>query len=125
MAFPQAHPQRRAPRAQLGDLIAASVQRENGQWTKGKLRTVSTTGGLLQLSNALVQGDFVEVAFQTRAGKVQGLAEMLSPVQQPQDGVLQAFRYVALGDDDHLVLRMTIDSAAERNSLKFNSISRA
>jgi hypothetical protein len=50
---------------------------------------------------------------------------MLSPVQQPQDGVLQAFRYVALGDDDHLVLRMTIDSAAERNSLKFNSISRA
>jgi hypothetical protein len=125
MAFPQAHPQRRAPRAQLGDLIAASVQRENGQWTKGKLRTVSTTGGLLQLSNALVQGDFVEVAFQTRAGKVQGLAEMLSPVQQPQDGVLQAFRYVALGDDDHLVLRMTIDSAAERNSLKFNSIFRA
>jgi hypothetical protein len=125
MAFPQSHPQRRAPRAQLGNLVSASVQRENGQLTKGKLRSVSTTGGLLQLSNPLVQGDFVEVAFHTRAGRVQGLAEMLSPVQQPQDGVLQAFRYVALGDDDHLVLRMTVDSAGDRNSPKLNSISRA
>jgi hypothetical protein len=102
--------------------VAASVQRENGQREKGKLHTVSTTGGLLQLSSALGRGDFVEVAFQTQAGHVQGLAEMLNPVQQPREGVLQPFGFVALGDDDHLALRMTVDSGSARNSLKLNSL---
>jgi hypothetical protein len=123
MAFPQAHPQRRAPRVQLGTLVAASIQREDGQRDKGQLHTVSVTGGLLQLASALGRGDFVEVAFQTQAGRVQGLAEMLIPVQQPQDGVLQPFRFVALGDDDHRALRMTVDSATDRNLLKPGSLS--
>jgi hypothetical protein len=123
MAFPQAHPERRAPRAQLGALVPASVRTENGQRANGKLRTVSTTGGLLQLARALGQGDFVEIAFQTQAGMVQGLAEMLNPRSKLQAGVLQPFRFVALGDDDHRALRMTVDLATDRDSLKLNSLS--
>lgn len=125
VAFPQSHPQRRAPRVQLETLVPASVHRGNGQRTKGNLHTVSTTGGLLQLARALGRGDFVEIAFQTQAGVVQGLAEMLDPRKQPADGVLQAFRFVALADDDHRMLRMTVDSATDRKSLKFDSLPRA
>jgi hypothetical protein len=121
MAFPQAHPQRRAPRIRLGASVSASVQVESGQRTKGKLHTVSVTGGLLELASALSRGDFVEVAFQTQAGKVQGLAEMLNPVEQPQDGFLQPFRFVALGDDDHRALRMAVDFAEDRTALKLDS----
>ena len=117
MAFPQAHPQRRAPRIQLGVSVAASIQGESGERTKAKLQTVSITGGLLQLASALGQGDFVEVAFQMQAGKVHGLAEMLSPVRQPGDGFLQPFRFVAIGDDEHRALRMTVDLVTDRNSL--------
>jgi hypothetical protein len=120
MAFPQAHPQRRAPRIQLGVSVSASIQGESGQRTKAKLHTVSVTGGMLQLASALSQGDFVEVAFQTQAGKVQGLAEMLNPVPQPQDGFLQPFRFVALGDDDHRVLRMAVDCSEDRNAIVFD-----
>src|SRR5271165_2705231 len=108
MAFPQSHPARRAPRVLLAPLVAASVQRDDGQRTKGKLHTVSTTGGVLHLASALAQGDFVEIAFQTKAGMVQGLAEMLNPRNQLRDGVLQPFRFIALGDDDSLALRMTV-----------------
>ena len=123
MAFPQAHPERRARRVQLPPLVSASVHRDNGQRTRGKLHTVSTTGGVLQLASALAQGDFVEIAFQTQAGMVQGLAEMLNPRKQPQDEVLQAFRFIALGDDDNRALRMTVAAATDRSSLKLDLLS--
>jgi len=38
---------------------------------------VSVTGGMMALLNPLTEGDFVEIAFQTPAGIVQGMAEML------------------------------------------------
>lgn len=77
----------------------------------------------MQLSNALRQGDFVEVAFRTQSGRVQGLAEMLNPIKQPQNRVLQPFRFVALKDDDHLMLSMTVDCAPNRALLKPGQIS--
>lgn len=118
MPSPTAHSQRRAPRVHLGASLPAFVHRENGQRAKAKLHAVSVTGGLLQLSRPLCQGDFVEVAFQTQSGRVQGLAEMLSPSKQPQDGVLQPFRFLALADADHRMLRMTVDCASNRALLK-------
>jgi hypothetical protein len=122
MAFPLPHPQRRAPRIQLGDSISAVVLKQNGQRAKGKLFAISVTGGLLQLRQALTQGDFVEVSFQMQSGVVQGLAEMLIPARGPNDGVRQAFRFVAMGDDDHRALRVAADSASDRIQL-FSSLS--
>jgi hypothetical protein len=49
----------------------------DGRRSKGKLQTVSVTGGMMALLNPLTEGDFVEIAFQTPAGIVQGMAEML------------------------------------------------
>ena len=109
------HPQRRSPRIQLGGSIPALVLLEDGQRAKGKLQTISVTGGLLRLAKSLSQGDFVEVAFQTQSGPVRGMAEMLTPVRAASDGSLQPFRFVALGDDDHRALRMVVDSAADRS----------
>ena len=62
-------------------------------------------------------GDFVEVAFQTQSGPVRGMAEMLNPVRGAE-GTLQPFRFIALGDDDHRTLRMTVESAADRSFLR-------
>jgi len=45
-----------------------------------------------------LKGDFVEVAFQTQSGTVQGMAEMLRAVGKGQGSVFQAFRFVALPD---------------------------
>jgi hypothetical protein len=113
--FPQAHPQRRSPRIQLGGSVPALVMLEDGQRAKAKLQTISVTGGLLRLARALSQGDFVEVAFHIQGGAVRGMAEMLSPVRAASDGSLQPFRFVALGDDDHRALRMAVDSVTDRS----------
>ena len=113
--FPQVHPQRRSPRIQLGGSVAALVMLEDGQRTKAKLQTVSVTGGLLRLGRSLSQGDFVEVAFQIQGGPVRGMAEMLSPLPDHHGGILQPFRFVALGDDDHRALRMAVDSFTDRS----------
>ena len=112
--FPQPHPSRRAARVQLGDSVLAAIRLEDGRRAKANLETISVTGGLLRLPHSLGQGDFVEVAFQTQAGPVHGMAEVLSP-RKTTDGVLQPFRFVALEDDDHRRLRTTLDHVVERN----------
>jgi hypothetical protein len=76
---------------------------------------------LLCLSHSLGQGDFVEVAFQTQAGPVHGMAEVLSPMRKMTDGVLQPFRFVAIEDDDHRRLRTSLDHVVERSSIAMKS----
>jgi len=115
--FPQPHPSRRAARVQLGDSVLAAIRLEDGRRTKAKLQTISATGGLLRMSHSLGQGDFVEVAFQTQAGPVHGMAEILSPMRSISDGVLQPFRFVAIEDDDHRRLRSSLEHVAARSVL--------
>src|SRR5438445_10285011 len=98
--FPQPNPQRRAPRIHLGGSVLALVMLDDGQRAKGKLQTISITGGLLRLGKSLGQGDFVEIAFQTQYGPVHGMAEMLSPMTYTSEGYIQQFRFVALEDDN-------------------------
>jgi hypothetical protein len=115
--FPQPHTQQRATRIQFGQTVSVLVKLDDGQRAKARLQTVSTTGGLLRLPKALGQGDFVEVAFQTESGTVQGMAEMLDPGRTAAGSILQPFRFVALGDDDHRALRAVVDSTTDRNFL--------
>jgi len=118
--YPQSNPTHRAPRIQLATTPAV-VKLGDGQKTKANIHLVSVTGGLLQLARALSEGDFVEVAFQTSSGNVQGMAEMLNPVRKGQGSVLQAFRFLALDDDDHQKLRMVVEATADRSFLGLRS----
>ena len=115
--FPQPHPTRRATRVQLADKTLAAIRLEDGQHAKGQLKSISVTGGLLRLGMSLEHGDFVEVAFQTQAGPVRGMAEILSPLRKAKDGVLQPFRFIALEDDDHRKLRTSVEHVMDRGSL--------
>jgi hypothetical protein len=99
----------------LSGSVAAAVQLDSGFRAKAKLQTISSTGGLLELAKALDQGDFVEVAFQTKSGPVHGMAEMLSPTRKATEGFLQPFRFIALGDEDHRTLRIALDSVLDRS----------
>jgi hypothetical protein len=119
--FPQPHPSRRATRVQLGDSVLAAIRLEDGRRAKAKLQTISATGGLLRLAHSLAQGDFVEVAFQTQAGPVHGMAEVLNPMRKTAEGVLQAFRFVAIEEEDHRRLRTSLDHVVDRNSLGLKS----
>ena len=115
--FPQPHPERRAARVQLGGSVQAAIRSEDGERARGKLQTISVTGGLLALVKPMDHGDFIEIAFPTRSGSVHGMAEMLTPTRELKDGCLQPFRFIALGDDDHRKLRMAVDSVMDSNFL--------
>jgi hypothetical protein len=112
--FPQGDAHRRAPRALLNGSIAAAIHGESGERARAKLQSLSINGGLLQLTNEMSAGDFIEIAFHTRSGSVHGMAEMLPPTRKFQSACLQPFRFIALGDDDHRKLRMALDSLLDR-----------
>ena len=115
--FPQPNASQRAPRVQLNGSVGAAILDESGQRARAKLQSISLTGGLLQLQHELSAGDFVEIAFHTRAGAVHGMAEMLEPMRKFQSICLQPFRFIALGDEDHRNLRMALDTALDRTFL--------
>ena len=110
--YPQCNPLHRATRLQL-PTTPALIKLGNGNHANASLQTVSITGGLLQLSRALAEGDFVELAIQSKSGDIHGMAEMLSPMRSASGSVFQPFRFVALGDDDHQILNTLIESAGD------------
>jgi hypothetical protein len=118
--YPQINALHRAPRIQL-PTTPAIVKLGDGVRAKARLQVVSSTGGLLQLTKALGGGDFVEVTFQTQAGNVQGMAEMLDPVRSVPGSVFQPFRFVALGDEDHDVLHRILETEKHRDFLGLRS----
>ena len=118
--FPQCNPGHRATRIKL-QTTPALVKLGDGNRAKARLQVVSATGGLLQLPNAIAEGDFVEVAFQTQLGDIRGMAEMLNPVHSTKGSVFQPFRFVALEDDYEQHLRMTIETASDKSFVGLHS----
>jgi hypothetical protein len=98
--FPQPHPRQRAARVQFHSMAAVAMRFEDGRHSLGKLRTISLTGGLLQLSRPLVPGTLIEVIFMARKGAVLGLAELLNPVSETLK-CLQPFKFIMIDDDDY------------------------
>jgi hypothetical protein len=83
----------------------------NGERTNAKLQVISLTGGLLSLSEPLVQGSRVKVMFLTGAGSVLGGVEMLRPVTD----ALQPFRFVSLEAADQRRLGTLIWERSNQN----------
>lgn len=112
--FPQPNPAKRARRIRVPGAVGVAVRSEGSQPVRGLLHVLSATGGLLVLSKALEQGEVMEVAFRTSHGIVRGMAELLSPTAQSTSGCLQPFRFVALDDEHHTRLRMTLESLLDQ-----------
>ena len=117
--YPQINALHRATRIQLST-VPAVLTLSDGKRAKARLQTISVTGGLLQVPKPLAEGDFIEVAFETQSGNVQGMAEMLKPVRREADAVSQPFRFIALDDDPHRVLHELIESSNHRSFLGFS-----
>jgi hypothetical protein len=115
--FPQPHPANRQRRLKVGGSVVVAIRSEGAEVIRAKLHELSTTGGLLFLSKAFEQGDFVEVAFPTSKGTVHGMAELLAAKCESTSGCLQPFRFVALDDEDHTRLRMALESLSDRTMI--------
>ena len=109
----QAHANYRSPRLQLADITPAVLRLPDGSSSRGKLETISLTGGLLSLSPMLDRGSRIRLMFLTRMGPVLGAAEMLSPISATR----QPFRFVAIEKDDQQRLRATVRSSSLNQNL--------
>ncbi len=107
--LPQSHANWRSPRVQLTDIMPAVLRLPDGRRHRGKLETLSLTGGLLSMSNMLDRGSRIKLMFLTQTGPVLGAAEMLSPVSTTR----QPFRFVALAEGDQHRLRTVIQSSLD------------
>lgn len=113
-SLPQSGAPWRVPRARLEEATPAVLRFPNGQRIGANLQVISLTGGLLSLSQPIVQGSQVKLMFLTGAGSVLGGAEMLRPVAD----ALQPFRFVSLGADDHRRLGALIWERSSHNTFE-------
>jgi hypothetical protein len=104
--LPHSHTNWRSPRARLADITPAVLRLPDGCRHRGKLETISLTGGLLSMPNLLNRGSRIKLMFLTHTGPVLGAAEMLSPVSTTR----QPFRFVALEEGDQGRLRAVVQS---------------
>jgi hypothetical protein len=86
----------RVPRAYLDGDTPAVLRLANGERIPANLRIISLTGGLLSVSQPVVQGSRAKLMFLTGAGSVLGGAEMLCPITN----ALQPFRFLSIAADD-------------------------
>jgi hypothetical protein len=83
----------------------------NGQRIGANLQVISLTGGLLSLSQPVVEGSRVALIFVTGGGAVLGGAEMLHPVTN----ALQPFRFISVAADDYRRLGALIWERSSQN----------
>jgi hypothetical protein len=102
--IPQSHANWRTPRVRVNDLTPVVLRLPDGGCHRGKLETISLTGGLLSLPQVLNRGSRPTLMFLTHSGTVLGTAEMLSPVSTEQ----QPFRFIALEKDDQRRLKTMV-----------------
>jgi hypothetical protein len=96
----------RCPRVRLAEVVPAVLRLPDGRPYRGKLETISLTGGLLTMPNILDPGSRAKLMFLTRMGPVAAAAEMLSPVSTTR----QPFRFIAIEEGDHRRLRAMVQS---------------
>lgn len=102
----------RSPRARLAASTPAVFRLADGKSTRGDLRVLSVTGGLVALPKPIDRGSRVMLMFLTQNGTVLGNAEMLAPVSGGQ----QPFRFVSLDETNRTRLKMVVrDSLAQHH----------
>jgi hypothetical protein len=113
MHFPQPNPPQRSARMQFQRMAPAFIRLEDGRYRRGKLRTISLTGGLLHLEKPHLPGTLVEVVFVSHSGPLVGVAELLTPVSATLK-CLQPFKFIMIDDDDYRRLGKLIEASLTR-----------
>ncbi len=102
---------RRASRFRLTETTPAVLQFQDSSSAPCELRTISRTGGVLSLAQAVDQGSVATLMFRTHKGLIFATAEMLPPLSWNE----QPFRFLELKEDDKGRLLAAFQSGLYRN----------
>lgn len=112
--FATPHPSVRAPRVRVPNPEKVTFYAEGGP-VNGTLHKLSTTGGLATIPRQLTEGTIAEMVIKTIDGPVRGIVELLAPkihAGAPE----QAFRFIAMSDEDHERLSGVLQIMLKRGS---------
>jgi hypothetical protein len=102
----------RSPRARLTASTPAVFRLADGRSSRGDLRVLSVTGGLVSLAKPIDRGSRVMLMFLTQNGTELGNAEMLTPISWDQ----QPFRFVSLDETNRTRLKTVVrESLAQQH----------
>lgn len=107
-------PRQRAPRVNLQGTIPATVQLENGRNLPAKLYQVSSTGGVLELSNCLDERTHIRLTLPFDSGTVYSKAQVLFPMRGAH-GYLQPFRFTDVREQDSQILNREITALLKQS----------
>ena len=102
---------RRASRFRLAETTPAVLQFPDSSAIACELQTISRTGGVLSVCNAVDRDSVATLMFRTHKGLVFATAEMLPPLSRNE----QPFRFVELKEDDKRRLLTAFQSGPYRN----------
>ena len=105
----------RAARVRLLGTVHALVQLRSGERVRAKLQQLSTSGGVLHISEPLDQSMPVELLFHVGSTTVRNRAEMLGPMWATK-GCLQPFRFTGLSERDRNKLQNDLAGFLEATS---------
>jgi len=117
--MPKSRPQRntkRAPRVKLAGTILLLARLENGRQVRGKLHSLSVTGGLAHLEKPLDEGIRIEVIFHVGHSTIRNKARMLFPMWATQ-GYLQPFEFDGLPEENRRQLEADLQALLERSGV--------
>ena len=106
----------RSPRARLTASTPAVFRLADGRSTRGDLRVLSVTGGLVSLPKPIDRGSRVMLMFLTQNGTVLGNAEMLTPTSWDQ----QPFRFVSLDETNRTRLKTVVRESLAQNHPEYD-----
>ncbi len=90
---------RRSKRVRLLGTVLAMIQVEGRRHVRGRMHQLSTSGGVVHLSDALAESSRVQLMFRVGSTTLRTEAEMLAPMWSTR-GFLQPFRFLALGEEE-------------------------
>jgi hypothetical protein len=111
----------RAPRANLQGIVSAMIHLENGRQLTGKLRTLSVTGGLLDVAVCLDERIEVSLMFRFGPGILQSKAQLLFPMRGGM-GYLQPFRFTTIGMKERQTIQAEVAALLKQNVVAGKSV---
>jgi hypothetical protein len=108
--FPVIVPGRRALRKQVIQDVLIELSAKGGKIISGKLQAISVNGGRAIVSSKHDEGTIANVRLHTNAGHITGVAQMLKSENVGGGMVQQAFRFLALEEEDYERLKAVLDA---------------
>ncbi len=107
----------RSTRVKFVGSVLTMIRADGHRQVRARIHQLSTSGGVVHLSDALQEAATVELMFRVGSTTLRAKAEMLAPMWSTK-GFLQPFRFVALPDEQRRQLHDELERLlnSSRNS---------